>query len=85
MTTKTYTVRYKFDRLTGAILGWAAGLTGGAGCLLTGIAFISAFPAWITHVVVCFKDGEWGFLIAGALFFPVAVIHGWGIWFGWWG
>ncbi len=40
--------------------------------------------AWLTHIVVCFKTASWGFLIAGALFFPVAWVHGTGIWFNWW-
>lgn len=40
--------------------------------------------AWITHIVVCLKTSAWGFLIAGALVFPIAWIHGTGIWFGWW-
>lgn len=40
--------------------------------------------AWITHVVVCLKAGSWGFLIVGAIMFPVAVIHGTGCWFGAW-
>ena len=40
--------------------------------------------AWITHVIDCLKDGEWGFLIAGALMFPIAIIHGIGVWFGFW-
>jgi hypothetical protein len=40
--------------------------------------------AWITHVVTCLSDGSWGFLIAGALFFPIAIIHGIAIWFGVW-
>lgn len=38
--------------------------------------------SWITHVVVCLNAAKWGFLIAGAIMFPVAVIHGTGIWFG---
>lgn len=42
------------------------------------------FAAWLTHVITCLANGEWGFLIAGALFFPVAIIHGIGIWFGVW-
>ena len=47
------------------------------------IAFgISSVAAWITHVVVCLQDDRWGFLIAGAIAFPVAVVHGWLIWFG---
>ncbi len=44
----------------------------------------TCFAAWITHLVVCFQGNRWGFLIAGALFFPIAIVHGIGIWFGWW-
>ena len=40
--------------------------------------------AWITHVVTCLSDGSWGFLIAGAIFFPVAWVHGTGVWIGLW-
>lgn len=40
--------------------------------------------SWITHLVVCFKTASWGFLIAGAIFAPVAVVHGTGCWFGFW-
>jgi hypothetical protein len=39
--------------------------------------------AWITHIVVCLQTAAWGFLIAGAIVFPIAWIHGTGIWFGW--
>lgn len=53
------------------------------------IGFLSALSiaavtlaAWLTHVVVCLKAGSWGFLIAGAVFAPVGVIHGIMIWFG---
>lgn len=42
------------------------------------------FAAWLTHIIHCFQDGEWGFLLVGALFFPLAVIHGIGIWLGLW-
>ncbi len=53
--------------------------------VIVGIAMIGAMcGAWLTHVVTCFSDDRWGFLIAGALFFPVAIIHGIGIWFGAW-
>ena len=31
------------------------------------------FASWLTHVVVCIKTMSWGFLIAGAIVFPVAV------------
>lgn len=40
--------------------------------------------SWITHIVVCLQTSEWGFLIGGALFFPIAWIHGTGVWFGAW-
>lgn len=39
--------------------------------------------AWFTHVFTCLKTASWGFLIAGAVFFPVGCVHGTGIWFGW--
>ena len=43
-----------------------------------------SFGAWLTHVVACVDKAEWGFLIAGAIAFPVGVAHGVGIWFGIW-
>jgi predicted membrane channel-forming protein YqfA (hemolysin III family) len=38
--------------------------------------------SWLTHVITCLKTASWGFLIAGAVFFPVGCVHGTGIWFG---
>lgn len=43
---------------------------------------IWVFASWITHIVVCLKTASWGFLIAGAIMFPIGVIHGTGLWFG---
>lgn len=40
--------------------------------------------SWFNHIFVCFTDDRWGFLIAGALFFPIAIVHGFGAWFGFW-
>jgi hypothetical protein len=40
------------------------------------------FCAWLTHIVVCLQTAAWGFLIAGAIVFPIAWIHGTGIWLG---
>ncbi|MES9824733.1 MAG: hypothetical protein ABW127_09925 [Candidatus Thiodiazotropha endolucinida] len=52
---------------------------------LTVIALLAWIPAsWLTHVIACLLDEKWGFLIAGAIMFPIAVIHGTGIWFGVW-
>ena len=46
------------------------------------VAWIVA--AWFTHLIVCFTEAAWGFLIAGAIFFPIAFVHGTGAWFGAW-
>jgi len=40
--------------------------------------------AWLTHVIVCISASKWGFLIAGAIFFPIGWVHGTGIWLGVW-
>lgn len=52
------------------VLGWIIGL--------------GMLAAWFTHVITCLASGAWGFLIAGALFFPVGIVHGVGIWLGVW-
>lgn len=54
-----------------------------AGLIALSILLVSA-AAWFQHLYTCFNEKLWGFLIAGAIFFPVAIIHGVGIWFGWW-
>ena len=52
---------------------------------MVGIALIGiSIAAWFTHLFVCFSDDRWGFLIAGAIMFPIAIVHGIGIWFGIW-
>ena len=48
------------------------------------VFMIAAAAGWVQHLYTCFNEKLWGFLIAGAIFFPVAVIHGWGIWLGVW-
>jgi hypothetical protein len=50
--------------------------------LLPLITIVWVALAWLTHVVVCLKTASWGFLLAGAIFFPVGCVHGTGIWFG---
>ena len=54
-----------------------------AGFLGIGFA-LACFFAWLTHVVVCIADGVWGLLIGGAVFFPIGIVHGFGIWMGVW-
>lgn len=36
---------------------------------------------WLTHIFTCFSQGLWGFLVAGAIFFPVGILHGMWLWF----
>lgn len=41
------------------------------------------FPAaWLTHIIVCLLQAKYLLLIAGAIIFPVGIIHGFGLWFG---
>jgi hypothetical protein len=37
--------------------------------------------AWLNHILTCFSQELWGFLIAGALFFPIGILHGIYLWF----
>jgi hypothetical protein len=37
--------------------------------------------AWFTHVITCLATAAWGFLLAGAIVFPIAIVHGFMIWF----
>lgn len=43
----------------------------------------SPFAAWFTHVVTCIQTEAYIFLIAGAVCFPIGIVHGFMIWFGW--
>jgi hypothetical protein len=53
--------------------------------LIWGLVLLAvSVAAWLQHLFTCFTEGAWGFLIAGALFFPVAIVHGVGNWFGLW-
>ena len=45
---------------------------------------LAIIAGWFTHLYVCFTTASWGFLIAGAIFFPIGIIHGWGNWIGIW-
>ena len=54
------------------------------GYLFMALLIGGSTAAWFTHLFVCFSDDRWGFLIAGAIMFPIAIVHGVGIWFGVW-
>jgi len=40
--------------------------------------------AWMIHLLYCINEELWGFMIAGAIFAPIAVVHGTGLWLGIW-
>lgn len=42
---------------------------------------VASFLAWLTHIFTCFAHAMWGFLVAGALFFPIGILHGFYLWF----
>jgi hypothetical protein len=47
-------------------------------------AGLFTYSAWLTSIVFCASEGLRPLLIASAVFFPVGVVHGIGIWFGGW-
>lgn len=49
--------------------------------VLIAAAVIATIASWFTHIIYCFNEEMYGFLIAGALFFPVAMFHGIWLWF----
>jgi hypothetical protein len=54
------------------------------GVLALGCVMLWPFAAWITHIVICIQAQSWLLLIAGAIMFPVGIVHGTGAWFGAW-
>lgn len=50
--------------------------------LLGLLAMLLVASSWVTHVVVCAVDGLWTFLAIGLVVFPVALLHGVGVWLG---
>ncbi len=46
------------------------------------ILMLVSFAAWITHVVTCIQQATWVLLLVGAFVFPVGIIHGVMVWFG---
>jgi len=60
-------------------------MQGRFGCVLSFVfIFLVCVGAWLQHVYTCFITENWGFLIAGAMAFPIAIVHGIGIWFNLW-
>ena len=44
------------------------------------VVAVTSIAAYVTHILTCFQNDQWGFLIAGAIAAPVAVIHGFWVW-----
>jgi hypothetical protein len=47
-------------------------------------AWLLIYAAWLTSIVFCSVNSLRPLLVAAALFFPVGVVHGVGVWFGGW-
>jgi hypothetical protein len=37
---------------------------------------LACIAAWFTHIFTCFAQSLWGFLLAGAILFPIGILHG---------
>jgi hypothetical protein len=48
------------------------------------VTLLLLYSSWLTSVVFCSANGLLPLLIAAAVFFPVGVVHGIGVWFGGW-
>jgi hypothetical protein len=53
-----------------------------AASLLTGA--VIGYSAWLTSIVFCAANGLRPLLVADAVFFPIGIVHGVGVWFGGW-
>lgn len=54
----------------------------GTGVIMALIVVVGLIAAWMTHIIVSIQTASWILLLAGALLFPIGIIHGIGIWFG---
>ena len=48
------------------------------------LLIVTIASSWVNHLIVCFTNESWGFLIAGAIAFPIGVVHGFGSMVGFW-
>jgi hypothetical protein len=45
---------------------------------------VLCYAAWLTSIVFCAANGLRPLLVADAVFFPVGIVHGLGVWCGGW-
>ncbi len=50
--------------------------------LLGGLSL--CYAAWLTSIVFCASNDRVPLLVASAMFFPIGIVHGVGVWFGGW-
>ncbi len=43
---------------------------------------LTLFAGWVNHIIICIQSEQWMLLLAGAILFPVGIVHGIGAWFG---
>jgi hypothetical protein len=48
--------------------------------VMRAVYLLAPLAALSQHVLTCVATGRWGLLVAGVVFFPVAVLHGIGTW-----
>lgn len=44
---------------------------------------IVPIAAYFTHVINCINHALWFLLVIGCIAFPIGIIHGIAVWFGW--
>ena len=52
--------------------------------LVLAASWLLIYASWLTSIVFCSANGLRPLMIAAAVFFPVGVVHGVGVWFGGW-
>ena len=64
----------------GDLLGFAGG---GVLVLIFYVALpITCLAAWLTHITTCLANEAYVLLLVGAIAFPIGIIHGIGLWLG---
>ncbi len=52
------------------------------GLMASTVFGLLVLAGWLTHIIVTIQAAKWILLLAGAILFPIGIIHGWGLWFG---
>lgn len=53
--------------------------------IVTGaVLVLGTIASVVTHMVYCIGHKAWGLAILGMVVPPYGVLHGVGLWFGWW-